>query len=171
MAVELRSGCPINLSVEVLGDKWSLVVLRDIMFGNFRSYRELHGNSLEGIATNILANRLKHLTAEGFLTAADDPTHKQRTIYSFTEKAIALVPVMAALSAWGTAFLPVSAELAARARAMEAGGPELLANFMTELRHLHLGAPAPRVSALAQMDAAYRAAVAKGIDPTESRKQ
>jgi Predicted transcriptional regulators len=49
--VEQRSGCPINLTVEVLGDRWSLVVLRDIIFGNFRTYRELHGNSLEGIAT------------------------------------------------------------------------------------------------------------------------
>jgi len=159
--VDLRSGCPINLSVEVLGDKWSLVILRDIMFGNFRSYRELHGNSLEGIATNILANRLKHLTAEGFLTAAGDPSHKQRTIYSFTEKAIQLVPVMAALSAWGTRFLPVSHELAARAIVLEQGGATLQQDFMDELRHLHLGAPAPKRSALAQMQAAYLAAVEK----------
>ena len=83
--MEIRSGCPINLSVEVLGDRWSLVVLRDMMFGNFRTYRELHGNSLEGIATNILAARLRHLEAEGFISAAADPSHKQRTIYSLTE--------------------------------------------------------------------------------------
>ncbi|HEY8576904.1 MAG TPA: helix-turn-helix domain-containing protein [Devosia sp.] len=159
--MELRSGCPINLSVEVLGDKWSLVVLRDIMFGNHRSYGELLGKSLEGIATNILASRLKRLVAEGLLTAAADPAHKQRTNYSLTEKAIQLVPVMAALSAWGTRFLPVSPDLAARARVMEEGGPALLTDFMEELRHLHLGAPPPERSALAQMDAAYRAA-AKG---------
>ena len=93
--MDIRSGCPINLSVEVLGDKWSLVVLRDMMFGNSRTYRELHGHSLEGIATNILANRLRHLEDEGFIAAAADPGHNQRTIYSLTEKAIALVPVMA----------------------------------------------------------------------------
>jgi len=153
-----RSGCPINLTVEVLGDRWSLVVLRDIMFGNFRTYRELHGNSLEGIATNILASRLKHLGEAGFLTSAPDPRHKQRTILSLTEQAIALVPVMAALGAWGVRFTPASPDLAARAVVLEQGGPKLWADFMDELRHLHLGAPAPERSVLAQMDAAYLAA-------------
>ena len=76
--MDVRSGCPINLSVEVLGDKWSLVVLRDMMFGRSRTYGELHGHSLEGIATNILAARLRHLEEEGFITAAPDPRHKQR---------------------------------------------------------------------------------------------
>ena len=157
--MDLRSGCPINLSVEVLGDKWSLVVLRDIMFGNVRSYRELHGNSLEGIATNILASRLKSLAEEGFITSAPDPRHKQRTIYSLTEKAISLVPVMVQLGAWGTRYLPVSPELAARAIALENGGPQMWADLMDELRHLHLGGPAPQRSVLAELDEAYRAAV------------
>lgn len=157
-----RSGCPINLTVEVLGDRWSLVVLRDIMFGNFRTYRELHGNSLEGIATNILASRLKHLTDEGFLTSAPDPGHKQRMIFSLTDKAIALVPIMAALGSWGVHYLNPSPDLAARAIVLEQGGPALWADFMDELRHLHLGAPAPQRSALAQMDAAYQAAT-RGI--------
>lgn len=155
-----RSGCPINLSVEVLGDRWSLVVLRDIMFGNRRSYGELHGNSLEGIATNILADRLKRLTAEGLITAASDPQHKQRTIYSFTEKAIALVPVMVQLAAWGARYLPASPELSARAILLEEGGPEMWDDFKDELRHLHLDAPPPRRSVLALLDRAYEAAVA-----------
>lgn len=159
-----RSGCPINLTVEMLGDRWSLVVLRDIMFGNFRTYRDLHGNSLEGIATNILASRLKSLSEAGFLTSAPDPGHKQRTILSLTEKAIALVPIMAALGAWGVRFAPASPDLSARAIVLDQGGPALWADFMDELRHIHLGAPAPARSALAQLDAAYRAAVA-GIEP------
>ena len=54
-----RSGCPINLTLEMLGDRWSLIVIRDIMFGNRRYYRELLNNSEEGIASNILADRLK----------------------------------------------------------------------------------------------------------------
>ena len=156
--MDQRSGCPINLTVEVLGDRWSLVVLRDIMFGNFRTYRDLHGHSLEGIATNILANRLKHLSAEGLLTAAADPGHKQRMIYSLTEKAIALVPVMAALGAWGVRYLAVSPDLAARAIVLDEGGPALWQDFMDELRHIHLGGPPPARSALAQMEAAYVAA-------------
>lgn len=156
--MDLRSGCPINLTVEVLGDRWSLVVLRDIMFGNLRTYRDLHGHSLEGIATNILANRLKHLSEAGLLTAAADPGHKQRVIYSLTEKAIALVPVMAALGAWGVRYTPVSADLAARAIVLDEGGPAFRQDFMDELRHIHLGAPPPERSALARMEAAYRAA-------------
>jgi DNA-binding HxlR family transcriptional regulator len=157
--VDQRSGCPINLSVEVLGDKWSLVVLRDIMFGNFRTYGELHGNSLEGIATNILATRLKHLMEQGFLTAAPDPGHKQRTIYSLTEQAISLVPVMAQLGAWGARYLPVSPELAARAIALDKGGPQMWGDFMDELRWLHLGGPKPRRSVLGELEEAYRAVV------------
>lgn len=156
--MDRRSGCPINLSVEVLGDRWSLVVLRDIMFGNFRTYGELHANSLEGIATNILANRLKRLMEEGLVTASADPTHKQRTIYNLTEMAIALVPVMAQLGAWGSRFLPASPQLSARAIALAEGGPQLWDAFTAELRYLHLGAPRPPRSVLAELDAAYRAA-------------
>ena len=65
---EHRSGCPINLATEVLGDKWTLVVLRDLMFGNKRYYRELLHNSLEGIASNILADRLQRLVTNGLVS-------------------------------------------------------------------------------------------------------
>lgn len=153
--MDRRSGCPINLSVEVLGDRWSLVVLRDIMFGNFRTYGELHGNSLEGIATNILASRLKRLADEGLVTAAADPTHKQRTIYSLTEMAIDLVPVMVQLGNWGARYLPASPELAARSIALEQGGPQMWSDFIAELRHLHLGAPPVARSVLAELNRAY----------------
>lgn len=161
MTVEIRSGCPINLTVEVLGDRWSLVVLRDMMFGNFRTYRELHGNSLEGIATNILASRLRHLEEQGFITAASDPTHKQRMIYSFTEQAIALVPVMAALGSWGVRYAPADPTFAARSIALEKGGPAMWEAFKAELRHMHLGAPKPERSVLAELNAAFEAEVSK----------
>ena len=72
-----RSGCPINAAVEVLGDPWAMLVLRDIMFGNRRHFRELIAGSEEGIATNILASRLKHLVAAGLLTR-DDARRGQR---------------------------------------------------------------------------------------------
>jgi DNA-binding HxlR family transcriptional regulator len=156
--VDIRSGCPINLSVEALGDRWSLVVLRDIMFGNFRSYRDLHGHSLEGIATNILASRLRSLEAEGLISAASDPGHKQRTIYSLTEKAIALVPVMAALGSWGVRYQPADPTFAARSITLAQGGPAMWADFMDELRYLHLGRAKPKRSVLAELDAAYQAA-------------
>ena len=68
-----RSGCPINLALEAFGDRWSLLVLRDMMFGDRRHFRELLAGSEEGIASNILADRLKHLVEDGLLTRDDDP--------------------------------------------------------------------------------------------------
>jgi DNA-binding HxlR family transcriptional regulator len=159
---EHRSGCPINLATEVLGDKWSLVVLRDMMFGGKRYYRELLHNSLEGIASNILADRLQRLVANGLLSRAPDPTHKQKIRYSLTEPAIQLVPIMAHLGSWGNRHLPVSRELAVRAELLEAGGRELWDRCMDELRERHLGLtrPAGAESVLACLQAAYEAEVA-----------
>ena len=155
-----RSGCPINLTLEMLGDKWSLIVIRDLMFGNRRHFRELLTKSEEGIASNILADRLKRLEEAGLISRRDDPTHKQKAIYSLTEPAVQLVPLLAQMGAWGRRHTPVSRELAVRAQILEEGGPKLWARFMTELRHLHMGAPAPRVSVFVQLQAAYKAAIA-----------
>src|SRR5271156_6893648 len=82
-----RSGCPINLTLELLGDRWSLLILRDIVFGGRRRFRELL-RSEERIASNILADRLRTLVEAGLLTRAGDPAHKQKTVYSLTEQAI-----------------------------------------------------------------------------------
>jgi DNA-binding HxlR family transcriptional regulator len=137
-----RSGCPINLTLEVLGDKWSLLILRDMMFGNRRHFRELL-RSEEGISSNILADRLKMLLDEGLVTKADDPSHKQKAIYSLTEKAIELLPVFAQIGAWGSKHLPVTEELSIRARLLAEGGPPMWEDFMAELRETHLGSPPP----------------------------
>src|SRR5690606_19346297 len=119
LTIERRSGCPINLTLEVLGDKWSLIILRDMIFGGRRHFRELLAGSMEGIASNILADRLKKLVAEGVLSKADDPSHKQKAIYSLTEMGIELVPVFAVIGAWGRKWLPVSEELSIRAQLLE----------------------------------------------------
>ncbi|QSB13018.1 helix-turn-helix transcriptional regulator [Natronosporangium hydrolyticum] len=138
-----RSGCPINLSLEVIGDTWSLLILRDMIFGGRRHFRELLAGSVEGIASNILAARLRKLVELGMLTRRQDPSHKQKAIYSLTEASIELLPVMAALGSWGSRWLPVSEELSVRARVLAEGGPELLDRFMAELRHEQLGGPPP----------------------------
>ncbi|MEV0696902.1 helix-turn-helix domain-containing protein [Saccharopolyspora sp. NPDC050389] len=163
MKDERRSGCPINLAVEVLGDKWSLVVIRDMMFGNRRHFRELLHNSEEGIASNILASRLQRLAENELVSKAADPTHKQKVIYSLTEPAIQLVPVMAHLGAWGRRHLPVTRELSIRAELLERGGPELWDEFMDELREQHLGIPRPEgtESVFARLQAAYEAELAR----------
>jgi DNA-binding HxlR family transcriptional regulator len=139
-----RSGCPINLTLEVLGDRWSLLIIRDIIFGNRRHFRELLTRSEEGIASNILSDRLKTLVGQGILSKADDPTHKQKAIYSLTEKGIELLPVLAQMAAWGRHHLPVTEELSIRAQLLEEGGPKLWADFMDELRETHLGPQARR---------------------------
>ena len=136
-----RSGCPINLSVEVFGDRWSLVILRDMIFGGRRHFRELLTQSMEGIASNMLADRLKMLVERGMLTRAEDPTHKQKGVYSLTEMAIGLVPIMAHLGAWGRQWLSASEDLSIRAELMQKGGPALWERFMAELRQEHLGDP------------------------------
>jgi DNA-binding HxlR family transcriptional regulator len=163
MADAQRSGCPINLALEVFGDRWSLLIIRDMMFGNRRHFRELLSRSEEGIASNILADRLKRLLEQGMVTRADDPSHKQKAIYSLTERTIQLVPVFAQLGAWGRRHMPVSAELSIRAEVLETGGPRMWEAFMEELREKHLGKPRPAgtPSVMAELQAAYEAVVAQ----------
>jgi len=152
-----RSGCPINLTLETLGDRWSLIVIRDIMFGNRRHFRELLSQSDERIASNILADRLKRLVGAGLLSKADDPSHKQKAIYSLTEKAIQLVPLLAQMGAWGRRHLDVSHALSVRAQLLEEGGPALWDEYMDELRAEHLGAPpaAHKPSVADRLETAY----------------
>jgi DNA-binding HxlR family transcriptional regulator len=158
-----RSGCPINLSLEVFGDRWSLIILRDMMFGGRRHFRELLTRSEEGISSNILADRLKMLLDQGMVTKTDDPTHKQKAIYSLTEKTIALVPVFAQLGAWGRRYTPATEELSIRAQLLEEGGSAMWDQFMSELAHTHLGRPnrqkGPTVAE--HLQAAYEALCAR----------
>ncbi|GAB2509663.1 winged helix-turn-helix transcriptional regulator [Nocardia heshunensis] len=155
-----KSGCPINMTVELLGDRWSLIVLRDIMFGGFTHFRELLAGSMEGIASNILAARLTKLVGAGLLTRDDDPSHRQKVEYHLTEAAIQLVPVLAQLGAWGARWLDTTPELTVRAELLADGGPPLWGRFMAELRTIHLDrAPAPTDGVLAELTAAYEAAV------------
>ena len=160
MQKPIRSGCPINLTLETLGDRWSLIVIRDIMFGNRRHYRDLLNNSVEGIASNILADRLRKLVDAGLLSTSPDPAHKQKTVYSLTEPAIQLVPLLAEMGAWGRRFTPATRELSIRAQLLEEGGPQMWDAFMAELRSLHLGAAPPQRSVIEELTDAYLAAIA-----------
>ena len=155
-----RSGCPINLTLELLGDRWSLIVIRDVMFGNRRRFRELLTRSEEGIASNVLADRLKRLVAAGLFSKANDPRHKQSAIYSLTEAAIQLVPMLATMGSWGRRHTPASRELSIRARLLEEGGAPMWEETMSELRAIHLGATSRGESVLGRLQAAYEAALA-----------
>jgi DNA-binding HxlR family transcriptional regulator len=156
-----RSGCPINLTLELLGDRWSLIVIRDILFGNRRHFRELLTQSEEGIVSNILAGRLKRLVAAGLLTRVDDPEHRQKALYSLTEPAIQLVPLLAQIGSWGRRYTPATPELSVRAQVLEEGGPKLWAAFMDELRSIHLGAPPKGRSVHATLQKAFEQVASK----------
>jgi DNA-binding HxlR family transcriptional regulator len=97
-----RSGCPLNASVEILGDRWSLLIIRDMMLRGFRTYKEFLG-SYESIATNILADRLQKLIAHGIITNGRDSSDGRKLIYSLTPKGIALAPVLTEMVLWAAA--------------------------------------------------------------------
>jgi DNA-binding HxlR family transcriptional regulator len=97
-----RSECPLNASVEILGDRWSLLIIRDMMLRGFRSYKEFL-ESYEGIATNILADRLQNLIAHEIVTAERDPSDGRKLIYSLTAKGIDLAPVLTEMVLWAAA--------------------------------------------------------------------
>jgi DNA-binding HxlR family transcriptional regulator len=97
-----RSGCPLNASVEMLGDRWSLLIIRDMMLGGSRSYKEFL-DSYEGIATNILADRLQKLVAYEIITMESDPSDGRKQIYLLTEKGIDLAPVLTEMVLWAAA--------------------------------------------------------------------
>lgn len=133
-----RSACPINLSAELLGDRWSIVVLRDLIFRGPLYFREILTGSMEGIATNILTNRLNKLVAAGMLTRHAGEHHRQKVRYHLTEAAIDFVPVLTAIGAWGNRWLPADPDLGSAAAALASGGSQLQQELMAELRREHL---------------------------------
>lgn len=102
-----RSGCPVSVSLELLGDRWSLLIIRDLMIRGFRSYKEFL-QSGEGIATNVLAHRLKKLTAGGIIEVRADPLDARRLNYRLTRKGIDLAPVLLELLIWGARHEPTA---------------------------------------------------------------
>ncbi len=98
-----RSGCPVSISLEMLGDRWSLLVVRDLMVRGLRTFKEFQ-ESGEGIATNVLADRLQKLEAVGIIAAEADETDGRRVNYRLTEKGIDLAPVLLELLIWGARY-------------------------------------------------------------------
>jgi DNA-binding HxlR family transcriptional regulator len=96
---ERRSGCPLNASVEMLGDRWSLLIIRDMMLLGSRTFKEFLG-SYEGIASNILADRLRRLEAYGIIRTERDPADGRKLIYELTPKGIDLAPVLTEMVLW-----------------------------------------------------------------------
>ncbi|WP_298894290.1 helix-turn-helix domain-containing protein [uncultured Psychroserpens sp.] len=119
-----KSYCPMNQALEVFGDKWTLLIIRDIMFDRKRYFREML-NSDEKIASNILTNRLTKLEEFGILIKTKDAHHKQKNVYSLTERGIDLMPVMIEIANWSTKHREVSEKDRIHVGELIAGGQKL----------------------------------------------
>jgi DNA-binding HxlR family transcriptional regulator len=100
-----RSDCPVSFSLDLLGDKWSLLIIRDMMLHSKSTYGEFL-QSDEKIATNILADRLASLEQNGFITRRVSEEKKSKIVYGMTEKSIDLVPLLLEYNIWGTKYNP-----------------------------------------------------------------
>jgi DNA-binding HxlR family transcriptional regulator len=129
-----RSTCPISTALEVVGDRWTLLVIRDLMFAGKRHFRQLL-QSEEGISSNILADRLNMLVQQELVRREGDPSHAQKAIYSLTGKGLELLPVVIALSAWAQKHHPETR----RPEAVDLIGrsPKQLERLVAQLRDEH----------------------------------
>ena len=121
-----RSSCPINFGLEIFGDRWTLLILRDLLIQHKTTFRAFQ-DSDEGIASNILAERLKRLEACGLITRAPSPEDGRVMLYSPTDAARDLIPVLVELSYWGATHDAASGAPAAFKAAYRADRPGLIA--------------------------------------------
>lgn len=97
--MKIRSHCPINFALDHFGDKWSLLIIRDLMFNSKRHYNEFF-DSEERVSTSVLGDRLKMLESLKFISKSSDSVKKSRIKYSLTKKGISLLPLMVEIVVW-----------------------------------------------------------------------
>mgnify|MGYP000877066126 CR=1 FL=1 len=134
MKQDTRSTCPISTALEIVGDRWTLLVIRDLMFAGKRHFREFL-QSEEAVSTNVLADRLQALVKSGIVKKTGDPSHAQKAIYSLTEKGLELLPVVVAISAWTQKHYPKTRR--PEAVQLVQGGPKLMKQLEQRLRQDH----------------------------------
>lgn len=132
-----KSNCPQYLALDVFGDKWTLLIIRDMMIDGKRHFREFL-QSKEKIATNILTNRLQSLEQEGIIYKRTNPAHKQKIVYLLTEKGIDLFPVLIENARWSLKYKPVDKADAIKAQQILDGGPDAIAAVIDQLKQEHL---------------------------------
>lgn len=132
MSGKEKSNCPINLSVEMIGDRWTLLIIRDMIFAGKKHFREFL-QSGEGVSSRTLADRLKTLQAEGIVTRHEDPDHKLKAVYRLTKAGIDLLPILVELGVWGNRYRAADPRLGAIAEELAAGGPEAIERMKQQL--------------------------------------
>ena len=133
-----RDVCPIGLAADLIGDKWSLIILRDISILSRQTFNQLLKCNLEGISSAILAKRLNRLMDIGLLTVAKDQTHSQKKIYCLTEASIQLVPIIFNLAHWADTHHHPSQIFVKPIEAYLGDDKGLINNFLNGLRQIHL---------------------------------
>lgn len=126
-----RSPCPLNAFLELLGDKWTLLIVRDLMFKGRTSYKDFLAGG-EGVATNILADRLRRLESAGIVVSGNDGADARRRVYRLTPKGLDLAPALVEMILWGAEHQETAAPISVirkMTRDREA--------FLTELRRAH----------------------------------
>ena len=135
--INRRSGCAVSMALDAVGDKWSLLILRDLMFTEKRSYGELQASE-EKIATNILASRLVTLEENGLICKQSDPADSRRNLYFLTDKGIHLVPVVIELMQWMSKFSPDAFACSKNLTAYKRDRVALYNELMADLKKKHL---------------------------------
>ena len=102
-----RSHCPVSIALDAIGDRWSLLILRDIILRDKRRYHEFL-NSEEGISTNILADRLARLEKQGLVSKSPDPGDRRQFLYAPTQKGVDLLPVVVEMARWSLKYSPIA---------------------------------------------------------------
>lgn len=128
-----RSNCPINFVLEIFGDKWTLLIVRDLMFKGKKSYMEFL-QSDEKISTNILADRLKRLEEHGIVNKEVAMDNRSKLIYALTEQGKALLPIMLEITAWSAKFDTETNTSPAFLREFSTSKDEMTAKILTSLK-------------------------------------
>jgi DNA-binding HxlR family transcriptional regulator len=139
--------CPISFTADIIGDKWSIIILRDIALLNRPTFNQLKNKNIEGISSSILAKRLKRLEDIGLLTIRYDPAHRQKKIYCLTDPAIQFIPLIFALGRWARMFNHALADPNTPLGPCYDGDAKQIASFIEGLREIHL-----RGASLAEVD-------------------
>jgi len=128
-----RSDCPLSQSLDVFGDKWSLLIIRDLMFGNKCTYNDFL-KSEEGIATNILATRLKGLEENGIIEKSAHPDSKAKNLYKLSAKGIDLLPIIMEVYIWSDKYLTIPADIKATIKVAKKDKDKFVKQVTKELK-------------------------------------
>jgi len=135
--MKIRSHCPTNYAVEHFGDKWSLLIIRDLMFKGKRHYNEFF-ESDEKVSTSVLGDRLKQLEETGIITKGEDSVKKSRIKYSLTKKGLAMLPLMVDMIVWSGEFDKDTEAVDDFITQAKTRREELLSGLTSKLRSAHL---------------------------------